>query len=93
MLFTGFAPLHSTNGIPSQSDEERWQGLVYGCEPTAAAASQIAHCQQKYGLQFEQLYVADSQYWQLQIREGCFYLAGATLLFGASLVQVRRSRA
>lgn len=101
VLFSGFAPLHSANIIPSQSDEERWQGLEFGCETAAAAqqneqaatASQVAHCQLKNGLQLEQLYVADNEYWKLQIREGGLYLVGATLLFSASLVLVRRSRA
>ncbi len=101
VLFSGFAPLHSANRIPSQNDEERWQGLVFGCEAAAATkhneqaatASQVAHCQKKYGLQFEQLYVADSQYWTLQLREGTIYLGGAILLLGLAIPLVRRSRA
>ncbi len=39
------------------------------------------------------MYVADSEYWALQLREGGLYLAGAALLLGAGLPLVRRSRA
>lgn len=39
------------------------------------------------------MYIADSEYWTLQLREGGLYLASATLLLGASFLLVRRARA
>jgi len=55
--------------------------------------ARYAACLKKDGLHNVELYVADSQYWTLQMREGGLYLAGAALLLGASLLVVRRTRA
>ena len=39
------------------------------------------------------MYIADSEYWTLQLREGGLYLASAALLLRSNFLLVRRARA
>jgi hypothetical protein len=52
----------------------------------------VAHCQQKIGLQIQPLYVANNEYWNLQIGEGGLYFVGAALLLGSCVLRLRRTK-
>lgn len=90
VVFSGVVPVNYGRILPTNSDEIPWRKAEYRC-PTDAA--KYTACLKKLGLHDVQLRVADSQYWDLQLREGGLYIAGAALLLGAGLLFVRRTLA
>lgn len=93
VVFSGYVPVEAGNAIPRWGQESRWLDVVNRCPTIDAGPNGYLACLQKQGLHDVQLYVADSQYWDLQLREGGLYIAGAVLLLGAGLLFVRRSQA
>ncbi len=94
IVFSGFIPIDS-NSIPrSWANEVRFDDRVNHCENASATNSGTAMnlCLRRLGLRDVQVYVSDHEFWQLQLREGGLYLVTAALLFGASVVVIRRIR-
>lgn len=90
VVFDGFVPIGSRTFLPTWSQETPWLDAVNRCPSNVVNAPTYTTCLRKLGLRDVELYVADDEYWTLQLREGGLYLAAATLLVGASLWLVRR---
>ena len=88
-LNQGFVPV-TTKGIPSQAligKSERAMGV---CEE---ARVQGSYCSHHLHLRTVAIYIANGQYWTLQLLEGAFYVGLAALLAGISFLGIRRIRA
>ena len=93
VVFDGFVPAGAGNTLVTWGQETPWLDAVNKCPSNVTGPTGYAACLRKLGLHEVELYVADNEYWALQLREGGLYLAGAALLLGAGLLLVRRSRA
>jgi len=93
IVFQGYEPLNSGNALLTRGEETRWGNEMNRCETGPISQSQVPACQHKLGLRDVQLYVANNEFWTLQLREGAIYLAGAAFLFELSLLLVRRTKA
>ncbi len=90
VVFDGFVPVGAGNTLVTWGQETPWLDAVNKCPSNVTGPSGYAACLRRLGLHEVELYVADSEYWALQLREGGLYLAGAVLLLGAGLLLVRR---
>ena len=93
VIFNDYVPVDYGNTPPTSGQETSWLNAVHLCPANFAFPTRYAACLSKLDLHQVELYVADNQYWELQLREGGLYLAGAALLLGASLLLVRRTGA
>ena len=93
LLFSGFVPTDFANAVPTSGQASPWMQAVNRCPSNVTFPTQFTACLNELGLHDVELYVADSEYWTLQLREGGLYLAGAALLLGANLLLVRRTSA
>jgi hypothetical protein len=93
IVFQGEEPVISGNAILTQAATQHWLNVVSNCENGPVSTIQISTCERKLGLRDVQLYVADDEFWTLQLREGGVYLVGATSLFALGLWLLRRSEA
>lgn len=93
VVFSGYVPIHWGNAIPSEGQETQWRNATFRCPANFAHASAYTRCLKRLDLRDINLYVSNNEYWTLQLREGALYLSGAALLFGVSLLLVRRIRA
>ncbi|HQU25455.1 MAG TPA: ABC transporter permease subunit [Acidimicrobiales bacterium] len=93
VLFNGYVPVGHRDTLPTSAQATTWMDDVNRCPANFAFPARYATCLKKLGLHEVEMYVADSEYWTLQLREGGLYLAGAALLLGANLVRVRRTTA
>lgn len=93
ILFQGYVPRHWGTSVPTLADEARWNDGLARCMTHQPNANDFTTCVQRLGLRNAQVYVADSEFWALQMREGAVYLAAAALLLGGALALVRRTRA
>ncbi|MDE2282902.1 MAG: hypothetical protein KGJ92_09075 [Actinomycetales bacterium] len=93
VLFNGYVPVDYDNTLPTSGQATSWMYEVNRCPANFAFPTRYATCLKKLGLHNVELYVADNQYWELQLREGGLYLASAALLLGANFLLVRRARA
>jgi len=93
ILFSGFAPI-GTHTIPGEADQRRSDERMSRCESTSGANSGTVmnSCLRREGLRDVSFYVADHEFWQLQLREGGLYLTLDLLLFGGTVVLLRRIR-
>ncbi|HUY42334.1 MAG TPA: ABC transporter permease subunit [Acidimicrobiales bacterium] len=94
VVFNGLVPIHWSRGLPTWPQEAPWLHEANRC-PLSSANTPNAYltCLEKADLKNIVLYVADNEYWTLQLREGGLYLGAAALLFAANLALVRRARA
>jgi ABC-2 family transporter protein len=92
VVFSGFLPTGARNFLPTWAQETPWLEEVNRCPSTVVNGSTFTRCLRTLGLRNVELYVADDEYWTLQLREGGVYLTGAALLLGASLLLVRRTK-
>ena len=93
VIFNGFVPFDHGNALPTWGQETPWLDAVNQCPSNVTSPNGYVACLRRLGLHDVELYVTDSEYWSLQLREGGLYLVGATLLLVVGLVLVRRSRA
>ncbi|MHB1209099.1 MAG: ABC transporter permease subunit [Acidimicrobiales bacterium] len=89
-IFQGYAPLNSGNAVPTSAEENRLMLAMERCTPGQPNETVYVTCLQKLGLRSEQIYVADNEFWALQMREGGLYLLGTALLVGLSFLTIRR---
>ena len=93
VVFSGFVPTDWSGGLPTWGQETKRIREVNRCtlSPTNLSSGYAA-CLRKLNLRNVEMYVANNEYWTLQLREGGLYIGGAALLLGGSLLLVRRSR-
>lgn len=93
VVFDGLVPLHWSGALPTWPEEAPWLHEANRCSmSTTSKPNNYATCLHKSHLKNIELYVSNSEYWTLQLREGALYLGGAVLLLGVSLILVRRTR-
>lgn len=92
ILFQGSVPLHSGNRLPTAGETTKIENELGLCAQSSTSAKVLPECEKKLGLRIVDLYVADNQFWTLQLREGGLYFASSLLLFGASFYLLRRMR-
>ena len=93
VVFNGFVPVNWSGGLPTWGQEAPWLHEVNRCPMYFVTnPNAYATCLRKLDLRNVEMYVADNEYWTLQLREGGLYLGGAALFLGGSLLLVRRSR-
>ena len=90
VIFGGYEPVTYGTAVPTRREEDQWSEAINQCTRGLPVSKVDASCQNKLDLRVVQLYVADSEYWTLQLREGGLYLAGAGLLLVAGFLLVRR---
>jgi len=94
VVFNGLVPVNWGGGLPTWGQEMPWLHEANRCPLSSAKRpNAYATCLQQSHLRNIELYVADNEYWRLQLREGGLYLGAAAMLFAASLALVRRARA
>ena len=91
VLFNGYVPLDYGNTPPTSGQATKWMYAIDRCPANFAFPARYTTCLKSLGLHNVELYVADSEYWTLQLREGSLYLASAAVLLGANLLLVRRT--
>ena len=91
VLFNGYVPVDYGNTPPTSGQATSWMYAVNRCPSDVVFPTQYMACLKKLGLHNVEVYVADSEYWTLQLREGSLYLASAAVLLGANLLLVRRT--
>jgi len=93
VVFNGFVPTEWSGGLPTWSQEAPWLHEVNRCPSSSTnPSSGYTTCLRRLDLRNVEMFVSDNEYWTLQLREGGLYVGGAALLFGVSLLLVRRSR-
>lgn len=93
VIFRGYEPRTYGLTVPSQVEENRWDNVINDCTLGSTDPNVYVSCLQKLDIRDVELYVADNQYWTLQLREGGLYLAGSALLLGLGLILVRHTEA
>lgn len=95
VLFQGFIPVDSSSLPSSGAVTLRRDNAFNRCQLPGGnvVADQETYCLKKLGLKNVTLYVADNQFWNLQMREGGIYLALAGLFVGLSAYGVKRINA
>jgi ABC-type transport system involved in multi-copper enzyme maturation permease subunit len=93
IVFDGFVPVRHGDSLVTWTQEQPWIEAVNRCPSNATSPNAYDTCLTRLGLHQVELYVPDSQYWTLQLREGGLYLVSAALVLGASFLLVRRARA
>jgi hypothetical protein len=93
VIFNGFVPVDHGKTLPTWSQETPWLDAVNQCPLNVTGPIGYVACVRRLGLHNVELYVADNEYWSLQLREGGLYLVGAALLLGACYGLLRRSKA
>ena len=92
ILFQGSVPLHWGNRLPTAEESTKLEDQLGRCEQSSTSATIGPKCEKKLELKFVNLYVANDQFWTLQLREGGLYLVSSLLLAGASFFLLRRMR-
>jgi len=95
LLVNGPVP-RSTIGIPTHADENATLLTVSACvvrlpdtTETEYVKAQLT-CYKKFHVENVAVYIAEEQFWTLQLREGILYLLVSLILTGGALVVVRR---
>jgi hypothetical protein len=90
----GIALIGSTSA-PSAATMNALQQKMTNCyaSPRGRAKNGSTYCTHRYHIEEFSLYVPDSEYWTLQLREGSIYVGVALLLSGTGFLTVRRMRA
>jgi len=95
LLIMGVVP-RSTVGIPTWSEVTATWPRVLRCENGYPMKTQIEYvkgelaCYKKLHVENVAVYIADDQFWTLQLREGLLYLSAGLILAGGALVLIRR---
>lgn len=92
LVFSGYLPNHSRTSPASWGAELRMNKAVDTCvgSDVMNLGQKEASCLRQLGLRDAALYMSDQDFWTLQMREGGLYLALSALLFGVSVVAIRR---
>lgn len=93
VVFSGYVPVDYGSTPPTQGQETPWLNATFHCPANFVYPIRYMTCLSKLDLHQVELYVADDEYWTLQLREGGLYLAGAALLLSLGFVLVRRTQA
>jgi|GEM_PF-1061271 len=95
LLLAGVVP-RSTIGIPTWSEVLATLPGVLTCENGYGMKTQSEYvkgelaCYKKLHVENVAVYIADDQFWTLQLREGLLYLSAGLILAGGALALVRR---
>ena len=94
VLYAGYIPAGSRS-VPLWQATFSMNSKVQSClqKSTAGTRNTESSCLHILGLRNVQIYLSDSQFWTLQLRDGGLYLAGVVLLVVASSAVLRRRRA
>ncbi len=92
LLFQGIIPARSNSLPPSSQATQRLDTLFNRCQNAvnASVSNSATYCLGRLGLKDVALYVADDEFWNLQLREGGLYLALAGLFVGLSAYGITR---
>ena len=95
VLYNGLDPVNVDTVPSSWSATLAMNARLQTCEnKSLAGPSQVEpRCLRKLGLRNVSVYVADRQFWTLQLRDGGLFLLGAALLLGVAAVILRKRRA
>lgn len=94
-LVTGVVP-RSTIGIPTQPEVLATLPRVDACVVSYPNKTESEYvkaeliCYKKFDVENVAVYIADDQFWALQLREGLLYLSAGLIFAGGALVIVRR---
>jgi len=95
LLVDGPVP-RSTTGIPTYREVFATMPKVSACVVSYPGATESEYvkaqlaCYKKFDVENVAVYIADGQFWTLQLREGILYLSVALILAGGALMIVRR---
>jgi hypothetical protein len=95
LLFMGVIP-RSTVGLPTWSEVNATTPRVLRCENGYPMKTQNEYvkgelaCYKKLHVENVAVYIADDQFWTLQLREGLLYLSAGLILAGGALMFIRR---
>lgn len=94
IIYGGLVAKTATAPPASWNAALRMNGAVVSCMAAHDnGANSQRECLNELGLRNVEIYVADSEFWTMQLREGALYLAVGALFLGASVVVLRRRRA
>ena len=88
-FYQGFEPA-ATKGVPSLAFLDQSNQAMNSCESQAVTGE---YCLHHLHFRNVEVYIADNQFWKLQLIEGGFYIGVAALLAGVSFAGIRRARA
>jgi hypothetical protein len=93
-FYQGFESV-TTKGVPSLAFLGKSNNAMQGCESKKVSGNYVSgnYCLHRLHLRNVEVYIADSQFWKLQLLEGGFYVGLAALLAGLSFVEIRSARA
>jgi hypothetical protein len=93
-FYQGFEPV-TIKGVPSLAFLGKSNNEMNSCESKKVSGKYVSgnYCLQHLHLRNVEVYIADSQYWKLQLLEGGSYVGVAALLAGLTFVGIRRARA
>lgn len=95
LLVEGVVP-RSTTGVPTYQDVNATFGRVGACVVSYPNKTESEYvkaelkCYKKFSVENVAVYIADGQFWTLQLREGILYLSAGVILAGGALVIIRR---
>jgi hypothetical protein len=95
ILVSGFVS-RSSVGVPTWKEVDALSRRVFPCInsfPTKTASDlnkAESKCYQKFHVENAVVYIADNQFWTMQLREGFLYLAAGLVVAGGALVLVRK---
>jgi hypothetical protein len=90
-FYQGFEPV-TTKGVPSLAYLLTLNNAMNTCENNNSS-SPGNYCLRHLHLRGVEVYIADNQFWKLQLLEGGSYVGAAALLVGLSFVEIRRAQA
>ena len=88
-FYQGFEPV-TTKGIPKIAVVEKSANAMNNCQIQRV---QGTYCEKHLHIRGFVVYIANSQYWTLQLLEGTFYIGLTALLAGLSFLGIRRTKA
>ena len=94
-VFSGYEPLAPGGGIPNKGQEISLEDDVTNCQNLPSLNANPNNqmiCLSKLNLRYVAIYVADSEYWDLQLRDGILYLSVAGALLAVNFWFIRRLR-
>lgn len=95
VLYNGLDPINVDTVPSSWSASLAMNARLQACEnKSLAGPSQVEpRCLRKLGLRNVSIYLADRQFWTLQLRDGGLFLLGSTFLLATGLIVTRKRRA
>ena len=95
LLVEGVVP-RSTTGIPTSREVNDTYGRVGACVVSYQTTTESEYvkaelkCYKKFNVENVAVYIADGEFWTLQLREGILYLTAGLISAGGALAIVRR---